>query len=124
MEVWLQIVGALTVNVSPFKPYKWAVLLAFTSHNLEYFIVETKFAKDQALDQEPLLQVKLSAIFVQARTLGRIFRRRLLLEIVEITKRNKTLIEVVLLKQKHKLTTQGVVWITPRMKERKFHLDQ
>lgn len=124
MEVWLQIVGALTVNVSPFKPYKWAVLLAFTSHSLEYFIVETKFAKDQALDQEHLLLVKLSAIFVQARTLGRIFRRRLLLEIVEIIKKDKTLIEVVLLKQKHKLTTQGVVWSIPRMKERKFHLDQ
>lgn len=114
MEVWLQIVGALTVNVSPFKPYKWAVLLAFTSHSLEYFIVETKFAKDQALDQEHLLLVKLSAIFVQARTLGRIFRRRLLLEIVEIIKKDKTLIEVVLLKQKHKLTTQGVVWSIPR----------
>lgn len=113
MEVRLQIAGTLTVNVSPFKPYKWAVLLAYTSHNLEYFIVETKFAKDRAQDQEHLHLVKLSAIFAQARTLGRIFRRRLLLEIVEIPKRGKIHTEVVLLKQKHKLTTQGA-WSTPR----------
>ena len=113
MEVRLQIADKLTVNVTPSKPYKWAVLLAYTSHNLEYFIVETKFAKDQAPDQEHLHQVKLSAIFALVPTLVRIFLRRLLLAIVEVTKRDKIHTEAVQLKQKHKLTTRGA-WRAPR----------
>lgn len=113
VEVRLQIADKLTVNVTPSKPYKWAVLLAYTSHNLECFIVETKFAKDQAPDQEHLHQVKLSAIFAQVQTPVRIFLRRLLLAIVEATKSRRIHTEEVLLKQKHKLTTRGV-WRAPR----------
>ena len=110
MEVRLQIADKLTVNVLPFKPYKWAVLLAYTSHNLEYFIVETKFAKDQAPDHDHLHPVRLSAIFVQIPTLVRIFPLLLLLAIVELTKRGKIHTEAVLSKQKRKRTTRGL-WI-------------
>lgn len=105
MEVRLQIADKLTVNVLPHKPYKWAVLLASTSHNLEYFIVETKFAKDQALDHDHLHQVRLSAIFAQVPTLVRTFLLLPLLAIVELTKRGKIHTEAVPLKQKHKRTT-------------------
>lgn len=113
MEVRLQIADKLTVNVSPSKPYRWAVLLVFTSHNLEYFIVETKFAKDQVPDLEHLHPVKLSAIFAQVQTPVRIFLRRRLLAIVEVTRKGQIHTEAVRLKQKHKLTTRGI-WRAPR----------
>ena len=104
MEVQLQIADKLPVNVPSFKPYKWAVLLAYTSHNLEYFIVETKFTKDQAPDLDHLHLVRLSAIFEQVPTLVRIFLLLPHLAIVELTKRGKIHIEAVLSKQRHKLT--------------------
>ena len=113
MEVRLQTADTLTVNVPRYKPYKWAVLLAYTSHNLEYFIVETKFAKDQAPDLDHLHQVRLSAIFTQAPTLVRIFPLLLHLAIVELSKRGKIHIEAVLSKQKHKRTIRGL-WILRR----------
>ena len=104
MEVDLQVVDKLTVNVLRYKPYKWAVLLASTSHNLEYFIVETKFVKDQVQDRDHLHQVRLSAIFVLVQILVHIFLLLPHLAIVELTKRVKIHIEAVLSKQKPKRT--------------------
>lgn len=111
VEVRLQFAFKLTVNVLPIKPYKWAVLLAYTSHNLEYFIVETTFAKDQAPDHDHLHPVRLSAIFAQAPTLVHIFLLHHHLAIVELTKRGKIHTEAVLSKQKLRRTTR-VLWMT------------
>lgn len=122
MEVRLQTAAKLTVNVPPFKPYKWAVLLVYTSHNLEYFIVETKFAKDQVPDRDHLHPVRLSAIFALVPTLVRIFLLLPHLAIVELTERDKIHIEAVLSKQKHRRTIRGL-WILRRMREKKFYWD-
>lgn len=113
VEVDLQIANKLTVNVLRYKPYKWAVLLASTSRNLEYFIVETKFVKDQVLDRGHLHRVRLSAIFALVPTLVHTFLPLPHLAIVELSKKGKIHTEEVQSKQKLKRTKQEL-WILRR----------
>ena len=113
MEVDLQIANRLTVNVLLYKPYKWAVLLASTSRNLECFIVETKFVKDQVPDRGHLHQVRLSDIFALVPTLVHTFLHLPHLAIVELSKKGKIHTEVVQSKQKLKRTKREL-WILRR----------
>ncbi|KAJ7385254.1 hypothetical protein OS493_016323 [Desmophyllum pertusum] len=85
------------------RPAKFVPITATASREQE-----TKFAKDQAPDLEHLHPVKLSAIFAQVQTPVRIFLRRRLLAIVEVTRKGQIHTEAVRLKQKHKLTTRGI----------------